>query len=249
MISKGQLKQYHVEKVPLHVLELDYIQYIVLRHIYADHDGIAFKGGTSLRIAHGLNRFSEDLDFNLIKGDPQKMLESAVEGLERTGIPARVGSFQERKNVYLATLRFQGPIYAGTPSSEGSMEMELSKYGILLEPIWLTVVSPYPDIGTFMLRSMAPEEILAEKVRSLLQRKKPRDLYDIWYLLMKGVILKEDLLYKKMEQVGLDPMGPPQIFRNYEVTESEWNRDLGNLMTRVPDLRTTTSEIEERLFQ
>src|SRR5438552_2694192 len=30
----------------------------------------AFQGGTSLRIVHGLNRFSEDMDFVLFKADP-----------------------------------------------------------------------------------------------------------------------------------------------------------------------------------
>ena len=32
-------------------------------------DHAAFYGGTSLRILHGLNRFSEDLDFSLLKPD------------------------------------------------------------------------------------------------------------------------------------------------------------------------------------
>jgi predicted nucleotidyltransferase component of viral defense system len=33
-------------------------------------DIAAFKGGTSLRILHGLPRFSEDLDFILLEGVP-----------------------------------------------------------------------------------------------------------------------------------------------------------------------------------
>src|SRR6218665_188556 len=35
----------------------------------------AFYGGTALRIFHGLERFSEDLDFSLIKTDPKFSLE------------------------------------------------------------------------------------------------------------------------------------------------------------------------------
>ena len=36
----------------------------------------AFYGGTCLRIFHGLNRFSEDLDFSLLKKNPEFNLEA-----------------------------------------------------------------------------------------------------------------------------------------------------------------------------
>jgi len=43
--------------------EKHYIQTLVLRSIYAATNDLAFKDGTSLCFFHGLNRFSEDLDF------------------------------------------------------------------------------------------------------------------------------------------------------------------------------------------
>lgn len=43
----------------------------------------AFYGGTALRILHGLDRFSEDLDFSLLKPDPAFDLAKYQEGLER----------------------------------------------------------------------------------------------------------------------------------------------------------------------
>jgi predicted nucleotidyltransferase component of viral defense system len=220
----------------MHVLELDYVQSVILRQLYTRYEGIAFKGGTSLRMAHGLNRFSEDLDFNIMEGDPKRILETAVKGLERTGIPARIGNFLDRKNVYLASIRYQGPLYSGNPLSEGTLELEFSKYRVKLDPVWSTILSPYPDVGTFMLWSMAPDEILAEKLRSLKQRRKPRDLYDIWYLLNKGAVVRKELVYEKMKEVGLDPIDPLEVLDGYDIDQKEWERDMGNLMTRVPDL-------------
>ena len=38
----------------------------------------AFYGGTCLRIFHGLNRFSEDLDFSLLKKNPEFNLEATA---------------------------------------------------------------------------------------------------------------------------------------------------------------------------
>ena len=50
----------------------------------------AFYGGTSLRILHGLARFSEDLDFSLLKPDPSfnllPFLKAIEEELEITGL-------------------------------------------------------------------------------------------------------------------------------------------------------------------
>ncbi len=43
----------------------------------------AFYGGTALRIMHGLDRFSEDLDFTLLKADHNFKLDKYFSGLER----------------------------------------------------------------------------------------------------------------------------------------------------------------------
>ena len=47
--------------------EKHYIQTLVLRSIYAATNDLTFKGGTSLWFFYGLNRFSEDLDFIMIR--------------------------------------------------------------------------------------------------------------------------------------------------------------------------------------
>src|SRR5687767_4897461 len=41
----------------------------------------AFYGGTALRIFHGLDRFSEDLDFSLLKPDPGFSLQPHLNGM------------------------------------------------------------------------------------------------------------------------------------------------------------------------
>lgn len=43
----------------------------------------AFCGGTALRIMHGLDRFSEDLNFTLLKPDAGFKLDKYFSGLER----------------------------------------------------------------------------------------------------------------------------------------------------------------------
>ncbi len=217
-------------------MEMDYIQSILLRHIYAKNRSPIFKGVTCLRKVHGLNRYSEDLDFNMIGGDIEVLLRDGIKGLERTGIPTRIVHRDDRKNVFLARLRYQGPLYNGTPISEGSMELEFSKYEVRGKPEWNTVMDRYPDTGTFMIRSMAKEEILAEKIRSLVQRKKARDLYDVWYMLEKGFIISEKLVEAKFRDVGMKPIDIKEILRCYVVTDNEWERDMKSLINMVPGL-------------
>jgi predicted nucleotidyltransferase component of viral defense system len=46
------------------------------------------------------------------------------------------------------------------------------------------------------------EELLAEKTRAIMTRSKGRDYFDFWYLLSKGISLKEDYIREKMKWYG-----------------------------------------------
>lgn len=45
----------------------------------------AFYGGTALRIFHGLQRFSEDMDFSLLSPNPEFDLENYLSGMNYAG--------------------------------------------------------------------------------------------------------------------------------------------------------------------
>lgn len=247
MLTKKQLHALHTQHVPLHILELDYIQSIVLKHIYRHTDNLVFKGGTNLRKTHGLNRFSEDLDFNILTDDPEKNLTHAVQGLKRTDIPSTIHTLKERKNTFLASIRYQGPLYTGADISRDSLQIEISKHPVHLTPEWETIISLYPDTGTFSILSMHPQEILAEKIRSLVQRKKPRDLYDIWFLLKAGVTPSQKLVTQKFVDLDLPSEDPLTIIKQYHISEKEWQRDMNNLMERIPEKKKIKQTIIKQL--
>ena len=48
------------------------------------------------------------------------------------------------------------------------------------------------------------EEILVEKIRAFLWRAKGRDVFDLWYLLDKGVLINKKLLEKKLKMADLE---------------------------------------------
>jgi len=53
---------------------------------------------------------------------------------------------------------------------------------ILLPLSMRKIIHPFSDTLGTEIRVYAIEEIMAEKIRSLFQRTRPRDLYDVWYL-------------------------------------------------------------------
>ncbi len=59
MITRSQLREIHRIELPLHILEQDYIQSLFLNELYRKERSLVFKGGTYLKHAFGLDRFSD----------------------------------------------------------------------------------------------------------------------------------------------------------------------------------------------
>jgi len=58
LLDKKQLREIHTAQLPLHVFEQDYIQALFLHTLFQTSDVFVFKGGTFLKHAYGLDRFS-----------------------------------------------------------------------------------------------------------------------------------------------------------------------------------------------
>ena len=65
------------------------------------------------------------------------------------------------------------------------------------------LVTPiYDDVRPFVVTVLAPEHLIAEKMRALLVRAKPRDLYDLWLMDSQGWRLDPVILDQKLELYG-----------------------------------------------
>jgi hypothetical protein len=92
------------------------------------------------------------------------------------------------------------------------------------------VAPPYSDLAPFRVATYSKLEIVAEKLRALLQQQekwpRPRDLYDLWFILcrqrepMPGDQLR-DLFERKCAIRGVAP--DPRRLVSAELRE--WNRD------------------------
>jgi len=89
MISKEELKKITGKgDLDLYPQEKDYLLHLFLYNYYRKFENAVFKGGTCIKYLYSLNRFSEDLDFNLkvtpetFRGEVKKTLRE----IELSGI-------------------------------------------------------------------------------------------------------------------------------------------------------------------
>ena len=166
----------------------------------------AFYGGTALRIFHGLQRFSEDLDFSLIKKDPDfefaPYFESILEEFQSLGL--KVSLRQKVKsaitNVDSAFLKSE------TLWSELVFENSIPQLNLKFKPIIKIKleIDTYPPLGfetehlllnkpfSFYVNCFTLPDLFAGKMHALLFRKwknrvKGRDWFDFEWYLKSGV--------------------------------------------------------------
>jgi predicted nucleotidyltransferase component of viral defense system len=240
MITREQLRRIHSANLPLHVFEQDYVQALFLHIIYKNFESMVFRGGTYLRHAYGLDRFSEDLDFTLIQPIPRldKRFQRMADELSVFGVIATIDHIEEKPVSFSARLVYNGPLYTGLERSQGHIQLELSKRNdIIHTPGWTRLFFPYPELRVLSVLGLQKEEVLAEKLRALSMRGKPRDLYDVWFLLNQQVTIDPVLFQKKMDIVH----EPPVVL--ITLSEKEWSRDLATLLEHPPSFEQIKTDV------
>ncbi len=243
MLTRKRLRELHGNELPLHVLEQDYIQALFLLELYRITDKLAFKGGTCLKHVHGLDRYSEDLDFTLIEDlDIGDTFTRTAGKIGIYGIEASCEDHILTDISFSARLRYMGPLFNGSPLSRGTIRLEVSlRDDIMMDPKWKRGFLPYPEVRVLNLLSLTRSEMMAEKLRALAMRRKARDLYDIWFLLNQGVEMSKDLFAEKMKRVNLEDK------LTIKIDDKDWRRDLASILTNPPDFRSIKDEVLENI--
>ncbi len=174
----------------------EYFQHMFLGELYKvpNSEKLLFKGGTALRIVYGSPRFSEDLDFSLFDVS-QKEVKSFVENLfvrvlveiEHTGIKVELGDkIGSTSGGYFGVATFR--IFEYPPVS---VEINVSSRS------GKSVIGEVDSIAnnfvpTYTIIHLPQKEIVEEKVfDALTKRKKPRDFYDLYIIMRKGMLSLE----------------------------------------------------------
>ena len=173
-------------------------------------DKTAFYGGTCLRIFHGLNRFSEDMDFTLLKEDSSFNFEQYFQPvIDQFALVGRKVEIKKRDKksfgkVESAFLKDTTDVYDISFQTERSIKVKIEvdtvpplKYAteqkILLQP------------KSFLTRCVTLPDLYAGKMHALVfrawkSRIKGRDWYDFEWYVRNGIPLDWNHLHERILQ-------------------------------------------------
>ena len=231
-------------KTNLYYEEKEYLQYVFLNAISKFPDSFVFKGGTCLRICYGFERASEDLDFstNLKLSELKKLLKKLLKDFELLNINYKVYSEKDFEGNCRLETRFEGPLFNGNSNSTNTLKIDFNKRKIFNKSA-IMIQKLFSDVPSFTIAALSEEELLAEKIRALINRKQPRDMYDIWALFSKGININKKFLAKKLKEENskLSELKFP--------SKEEYEKDLKNLILYLPDYEQVRKEIERSLLK
>lgn len=248
MIDKRELMEKARKlNLPLGIVEKDYVLGWVLYGISKHLKELVFKGGTALSKIYfpEIWRLSEDLDFNV--GDEVdfdkiiKILEDKILPVleNESGIKFNIQSrfsnptYLQIKIQYLAVLGFKNFI-----------KIDISRYQTIEKPIFRKVRILYSDYPSFRVKVKTVDEIFAAKVKTVIQRTKCRDFFDLWKLLDYIKINKiKKLIMLKCEKERIDF---EKLFKKTKELEEYWQREMPRLIYPVPSLDNVLEDLRNR---
>ena len=206
-------------------------------------DALCLKGGTALRLVYFADwRRSVDLDFSTLPGYvPDQLREHVAGWLAQVGaihgVAVRLVDFHRVNGAARMRAQFVGPL-----SHPARLLFDVTMdEPVLLPPTRREVsASRFPGLRPSVLTYQL-EEILAEKMRSILERGKSRDYYDVWRLLGEKSSAFDraktrSLLEQKCRHRGLVQPIAQEFLAPERLTEAGifWERDLATQITPTP---------------
>lgn len=250
MLDKRELMEKSRKlNLPLGIVEKDYVLGWMLYGISKFLNGLVFKGGTALSKVYfpEMWRLSEDLDFNLEEGvDFDRIVkvlgQRVLPFLEKeSGIKFQIKNkfsnptYLQLKIQYLAVLGFKNFI-----------KIDVSMCRTIELPVFKKVKAAYSDYPEFKVKVKTLEEIFAAKIKTVLERTRCRDYFDIWRLLdyvdapkIKGLIL----LKCEKDQINFE-----KLFHKSSELEEYWGREMPRLIYPVPELDKVLEDLRKGLI-
>ena len=195
MLPRGEILAWRADHAPWadeDDVEQDLLLTRALCDVFADgflREHLAFRGGTALHKLHlpPAARYSEDLDF--VQREPEPIgptldrLRAVLGWLGRGR--SEIGEHPKLTFVFIteATGRTRRiKIEINTHEHFGSVVER--PFSVVSRPLTATV-----SIPTYVL-----DELLATKLRALYQRRKGRDLFDLWYASERAAIVPREIV-------------------------------------------------------
>jgi uncharacterized protein len=236
---------------------LSWILFGISRHEHLSKR-IVFKGGTVLKKVYFKDyRFSEDLDFTLMHAEVSNnqvvvWFREVFEFIkDEANIPLDIidNNADEDGSIHFY-ISYIGPL--GGQGNNKKVKVDISRNEqMVFEPIMNNVFISYSDLDDHQLLCYPLEEILVEKMRSVMQRMQARDFYDIWYLLEQHGLdadfyvsefevkcKSKDLLYTDF---------PKKLDERLPQYKGRWKSSMSEQIKDLPDFDQVEREVQRHL--
>ncbi len=250
-------------------VERDYVLTWILtevsRHVSLGATAM-LKGGTALKkLYYPEWRYSEDLDFTLATPWTAEAIAAAVREvctacLQSAGLEVSIATEEPRYDekhlrnvtIYVAYI---GPLRRTRRPRELKVDFTADEI-IIAKPVKRPLTRIYSDEATPPRKVLcySLEEIFAEKMRTILQRTEPRDLYDVWRLLREHsqemnlasvkTIFDAKCRFKGIHAKNWDDFLSEQKIAKYQTA---WQRRLADQVQGLSPLKTVVREMKQLL--
>ena len=275
MVSQKKIQKWAKQfNVAPGVIDKDWVLGHLLNAFYSFDDNkdlFVFKGGTCLKKCYFENyRFSEDLDFTLLdrnfiinKDFVNKITKKVSEntGIKFSLVDIKSQIHNDIQQGYEIKIKFWGANHKPNsliPVSERwltyiKLDISFSEL-ILEEPISKKIFHPYSDSSQIIetVPVYPIPEIISEKLRALIQRNRPRDIYDIWYIKNNKIDLNKNsiknLLLRKAKNKGIEISGIEQFVNDEKRIKNKraWKSSLNHHLPfgKLPDFDFVYDELK-----
>lgn len=141
-------------------------------------DPLIFGGGTMLRLCHGLDRYSVDLDFYLQANFSQSQSDYLNQLGAELGKRFRIMDQAAKRNTLL--------VEVSSPDYPRRLKLEVNIQRMIQQVEQLIAWSPASTLQV-LINTVALSEMVWMKRDALLDRKEIRDAYDLEFLVRRGV--------------------------------------------------------------
>lgn len=157
----------------------------ILKDIYTDAEispYLGFKGGTAAYFFYGLNRFSVDLDFDLLDEEKEDLVFSKVEKIAQNY--GEIKDTSRKRHTLFFMISYE------EKSQNIKVEINLRNLGSKYE------LKTYLGIP---MQVMIKGDMFANKFIAMLERKKEanRDIFDVWFFLKHNWPLNKQMVEKR----------------------------------------------------
>jgi predicted nucleotidyltransferase component of viral defense system len=267
MIKPGEIQQKaRMFGVRDQQIEKDYILSWILYGI-AKHENlsktIVFKGGTLLKKVYFEDyRFSEDLDFTLLHSSSNSemqinehilswFIDSFAFIQEEANIPLSIldNATYEDRDIHFY-IGYVGPLGGKGYNKKVKVDISCGEQ-LVFEQRIKHVIIDYSDLPEYKVLCYSLEEVLIEKMRTVMQRMQARDFYDIWYLLTQNEMNIEfyikEFEAKCKSKFLIHSDFPHVLNKRLPQYKARWKSSLSQQIKDLPDFEQVEREVLRQL--